>query len=74
MSKDYEPSPTLIASLIARLEEENERLLFIVSVAIKMRVAQEAYFKVRSKDNLIASKIREAEFDKMAKAMMEGRT
>ena len=38
----------------------------IVRLAIEMRAAQNAYFKLKTRDNLIASKQIEAKFDKAA--------
>lgn len=68
MSKDYDPVPTMLA----RLEEQNECLRFAVETGVKMRKAQDAYFRHKTKDNLIAAKVAEADFDKAAKAAMGG--
>jgi hypothetical protein len=40
----------------------------LLELAIKMREAQRVYFKDRSRDNLIAAKQLEAEFDKAVKS------
>lgn len=68
MSKEYDPMP----GLIERLERQNECLRHAVDLGVKMRKAQAAYFKDRSQDNLIASKVAEADFDKAAKAAIGG--
>lgn len=69
MSKEYDPTP----SRLIRLEEENERLRHVADLAVQMRAAQQAYFKNRTHDLLLAAKVAEAAFDKMAKALMEAR-
>ena len=45
---------------LRKLEQENERLR---QLGLKMRNAQKNYFKERSQENLIASKVAEKEFD-----------
>lgn len=67
MSKDYDPTP----GIIARLEMENERLRHLFDLMVKVRRAQADYFKDRCRDNLIASKVAEADFDKAARAYVE---
>lgn len=69
MSKEYDPTP----SRLIWLEEENEKLRHLAGLAVQMRAAQQAYFKSRTRDLLLAAKVAEADFDKMAKAMMEAR-
>ena len=44
----------------------------LVQAAVAAREAQKAYFKDRSRDNLIASKQAEAALDKMLAAIREG--
>lgn len=64
MSKEYDPLPRYIL----KLEMDNDRLRHLLDLARAVRRAQAAYFKDRTKDNLIASKVAEADFDKAAKA------
>ena len=45
---------------LRKLEQENERLR---QLGLQMRNAQKNYFKERSQENLIASKVAEKEFD-----------
>ena len=45
-------------------------LLEVARLGVEMRVAQNRYFRDRSKENLIASKQAESAFDKAAKAVL----
>jgi hypothetical protein len=55
-----------------RAADEIERLDAVLKLGHDMRQKQAVYFKDRSKDNLIASKVAEAAFDKACKAMGGG--
>ncbi len=68
MSKDYDPMP----GLVARLEADNERLRYLFDLMVAVRRAQADYFRNRTKGNLIASKVAEADFDKAARTYVEG--
>lgn len=68
MSKEYDPTH----SMITRLEEQNELLRFALEAGVKMRRAQADYYCYANRDNLIALKVAEADFDKAAKAAIGG--
>ena len=55
-------------ALEAKLAQQDD----LVQAAVAVREAQKAYFKDRSRDNLIASKQAEAALDKMLAAIREG--
>jgi hypothetical protein len=57
-----------IAALEAKLAQQDD----LVQAAVAAREAQKAYFKDRSRDNLIASKQAEAALDKMLAAIRKG--
>ena len=57
-----------IKELEAKLAQQDD----LVQAAFAVREAQKAYFKDRSRDNLIASKQAEAALDKMLAAICEG--
>ena len=57
-----------IEELEAKLAQQDD----LVQAAVAVREAQKAYFKDRSRDNLIASKQAEAALDKMLAAIREG--
>jgi 1,4-alpha-glucan branching enzyme len=63
-------SPPMVAGSDGlRMDAATEivRLRATVQMGIKMRERQKAYFKTRTKDDLIASKQAEAAFDRAAK-------
>lgn len=68
MTKEYDPTH----SMIARLEEQNELLRFALEAGVKMRRAQADHYCFANRDSLIALKVAEADFDKAAKADMDG--
>jgi hypothetical protein len=55
---------------IKRLNAENARLREALELGVKMRAAQCAYFSDRTRNNLIASKQVEEEFDAISRAAL----
>lgn len=67
LSSDYD----MIAVQNAGLRAENERLREALRLGADMRSAQSAYFKTKTKDALIASKVAESDFDKICRAALK---
>jgi hypothetical protein len=63
----YEQYKAVLSDLGDEAADEIERLRAIVSIGIEVRTRQTAYFKSRTKEDLIASKQAEDAFDKAAK-------
>ena len=63
---------TMLEEHLCLTEEKLAQQDDLVQAAVVVRDAQKAYFKDRSRDNLIASKQAEAALDKMLAAIREG--
>lgn len=63
---------TNTVDLLRECEEEISKMRAALELGRKMRMTQAAYFKDRSRDVLIASKMAETEFDKAIRAALGG--